>query len=52
MTALMTDAIRSLMDQGNEADKAKARFLEIIRNAPDRGTHGAVSWTRDELHER
>jgi hypothetical protein len=52
MTALMTDAIRSLMDQGNEAGKAKSRFLERIRNAPDRGTGGAVSWTRDELHER
>ena len=40
------------MDQDEQTDKAKRRFLERIRNAPDRGTHGVAKWTRDELHER
>ncbi|SPF36572.1 hypothetical protein SBA4_190016 [Candidatus Sulfopaludibacter sp. SbA4] len=31
---------------------ARRRFLARIRNAPDRGTAGKVTWTRDELHER
>jgi hypothetical protein len=31
---------------------AKRRFLDRIRNAPDRGTYGKVSWARDELHDR
>jgi hypothetical protein len=31
---------------------AKRRFLETIRNAPERGTKGKIEWTRDELHER
>ena len=28
------------------------RFLDRIRNAPDRGTGGMIRWTRDEVHER
>jgi len=52
MTSLMAEAIRALMDQDEQTDKAKRRFLERIRNAPDRGTHGVAKWTRDELHER
>lgn len=32
--------------------EAKRRFLERIRNAPDRGTRGVIRWTREELHER
>ena len=52
MTGLMAEAIQSLMDEDEQTAKAKRRFLERIRNAPDRGTGGAVHWTREELHER
>ena len=52
MTSLMAEAIQGLMDQDEQTAKAKRRFLERIRNAPDRGTGGAIRWTRDELHER
>lgn len=52
MTQLMTDAIRTLLEQEERDAKAKRRFLDRIRNAPDRGTHGKIRWTRDELHER
>jgi predicted transcriptional regulator len=52
MTSLMTEAIRTLIEQDQQNAQAKRRFLERIRNAPARGTHGKVSWTRDELHER
>jgi len=52
MTSLMTEAIRTLIEQDRQNAQAKRRFLERIRNAPGRGTHGKVSWTRDELHER
>lgn len=48
----MVDAIRALTDQDEQAGRAKRRFLERIRNAPDRGTGGTIRWTRDELHER
>lgn len=52
MTRLMTDAIRTLLDQDEQRAKAKRRFLQRIRNAPDRGTKARIRWTRSELHER
>ena len=52
MTALMTEAIRSLMEREEQAGGAKRRFLARIRNAPDRGTGGRIGWSREELHER
>jgi len=52
MTSLMAEAIGGMMSQDDEAEKAKRRFLDRIRNAPDRGTRGAIRWTREELYER
>lgn len=52
MTAIMTESIRLLVDQEDRNAKAKSRFLKRIRNAPDRGTRGTITWTRDELYER
>ena len=52
MTSLMEDAIRNLVGDSGQAAQAKRRFLERIRNAPDRGIGGIVRWTRDEVHER
>jgi hypothetical protein len=52
MSSLMTSAVRQMIDQEAQTRKAKHRFLDKIRNAPDRGTKGVIRWTRDELHER
>jgi len=52
MTSLMEDVINRLLEEDGRRSKAKERFLERIRNAPDRGTGGVIRWTRDELHER
>lgn len=52
MSSLMTTAVRQMIDQDTQTRAAKRRFLERIRNAPDRGTKGLIRWTRDELHER
>jgi metal-responsive CopG/Arc/MetJ family transcriptional regulator len=52
MSSLMTIAVRQMIDQDAQTRAAKRRFLERIRNAPDRGTKGRITWTRDELHER
>ncbi len=52
MTKLMAEAIRAMVDEDAERARAKRRFLGRIRSAPDRGTHGTIRWTRDELHER
>jgi len=52
MTALMTEAIRTLIERDEHAAAAKRRFLARIRNAPARGTQGRIGWSREELHER
>jgi hypothetical protein len=52
MTSLMTEAIRSLVEQEADLAAKKARFIERMKDAPDRGTGGVLKWTRDELHER
>ncbi|MGH9618291.1 MAG: DUF6364 family protein [Bryobacteraceae bacterium] len=53
MTALAAEAIRNLMDrEKEEADNAKLRFIERMRNPPGSGIGGTITWTRDELHER
>ena len=41
-----------MIDEGTDGEAAKRRLLVRIRNAPDRGTHGVIRWTRDDLHER
>ena len=52
MTSLMAEAIREVMDRDADSVKAKRRFLDRIEHAPDRGTGGAIRWSREDLHER
>ena len=52
MTSLMAGAIRNILEKDGETAKAKRRFLDRIRNAPDRGTGGQIDWSREDLHER
>jgi hypothetical protein len=52
MTHLMTEAIRKMLDQDGEAERAKRRMLARMRNSPSRGTGGVITWTREELYER
>jgi metal-responsive CopG/Arc/MetJ family transcriptional regulator len=52
MSSLITVAISDMIERESQTQKARRRFLERIRNAPDRGTKGKIQWTRDELHER
>jgi hypothetical protein len=52
MTALMTEAIRKMIGEDGEREARHKRMVERMRNAPDRGTHGKITWTRDEIWER
>ena len=52
MTSLMEEAILNLMDRETSREAARRRFFERMENAPNRGTGGKISWTRDEIHER
>jgi hypothetical protein len=51
MSSLMAKAVDKLMEQDDDYEAAKRRFIEGMRNAPDLGTGGKIPWTRDELHE-
>ncbi|HEY1218195.1 MAG: hypothetical protein ABSE42_06540 [Bryobacteraceae bacterium] len=44
--------LRSLMERDEQTAKAKERFLNRVRNAPDLGTRDVIRWSRDEMHER
>ena len=52
MTSLMTEAVKKMVDEDGEYERARKSFMDGIRNAPDRGLRGKIPWTRDELHER
>ena len=52
MTQLMTEAIQRMVDEDGKAERAKQRMIERMRNSPDRGTHGVITWTRDEIYDR
>jgi hypothetical protein len=52
MAGLMAEAIQRLMERDEQTAKAKERFLNRIRNAPDLGTRGVIGRSRDELHQR
>lgn len=46
----MSDAIRALLDGEEQRAEAKRRFIEGMRTAPNWGTGGVITWTRDEIH--
>jgi hypothetical protein len=52
MTAVMTEAIREMMDRDSDWDRAKRRLLHRIEHAPDRGLGDSIPWKREELYER
>ena len=52
MSSLMEDAIRRMVGENSDREKAKRRLIERARNAGNLGTGGKIAWTRDELHER
>jgi hypothetical protein len=52
MSSLMVQAMNKMIAQEPEREAAGRRFIERMRNAPDLGTGGKITWTRDEIHER
>ena len=52
MTKLMAEAIRMIMDKESERLRANEKMIARMKNSPDRGTGGVITWTREELHER
>ena len=52
MTAVVKEAIERTLAEDTVRDAAASRLIRRLRNAPDRGIGGKITWTRDELHDR
>jgi hypothetical protein len=52
MTTVINADIRQIVSADEEREAAKRRILERLKNPPDLGTRGGITWTREELYER
>ncbi len=52
MTALVAEMMSNAVEEDADSEARKRRAIERMRNAPDLGTAGKITWTRDELYER
>jgi hypothetical protein len=52
LSGLLTGALENLVKDQDEYEKAKERALARMKNPPNLGTRGRITWTRDSLHER
>jgi hypothetical protein len=52
LSRFLGELIEERVDWARRYEEARQRQTRLMREAVDRGTHGAISWTRDELHER
>lgn len=52
VSALLSGMLEDLVARETGYRRAQQAFIALAEEGFDLGTHGEVSWTRDELHER
>lgn len=52
ISGLLTRMLERLVEQGDEYERAHRRFRRMMEEGFDLGTHGTITVTREELHER
>jgi plasmid stability protein len=52
MTSLMTEAIERMVAPDDDYEERKRRLIEGMRNAPNLGTGGKITWKREDLYDR
>ncbi|MGH9369001.1 MAG: ribbon-helix-helix protein, CopG family [Thermoanaerobaculia bacterium] len=52
VSGLLRQALEELVRRDDAYERAREHWLEEIKHPRDLGTHGKITWTRDELHER
>lgn len=52
VSSLLTQALTQILEQEEQYAYAQRRYLQLLEQAFDLGTGGALRTRRDELHER
>jgi len=52
VSALLRELMEEALKKSDSYERAHRAWLEDMKNPRDLGTHGKITWTRDELHER
>jgi predicted transcriptional regulator len=52
LSRLITAYFQELVNQEDEYQQAMQRHLAVVEKGYDLGTHGKISWKRDELYDR
>lgn len=52
LSALIAGLLEEFVEREDEYEEAKRQHLAFLDDAPDLGTHGKLTWKRDQLHER
>lgn len=49
VSALIAEQLQMIVPHNNDPSK---QLLDLMANAPDRGTGGKITWTREEIYDR
>lgn len=52
LSRLMTQLLSDLVEHSDQYAEARQRHLAWLEHGANLGTNGAITWTREELHER
>lgn len=52
VSGLMVEMLEDLVRREDAYVQARERHLALLQKGFNLGTHGKITWTRDELHER
>lgn len=52
LSGLLTQTLIEMVSDQERYEKARQNNLELLRQGFDFGTHGELTWKREDLHER
>lgn len=52
ISRMLTEALEEILRHDDAYERARRRSLADLEHGFELGTHGRITWTRDELHER
>ena len=52
VSALLTEKLEQIVLEADDYEQARRKAMALMDKGFELGTHGKITWTRDELHER